>query len=110
MDIGLLNVRIGIEKNAVTTDKYGNHLNTWEPYFSCCATVSAESPKEETDAGTIVDDGKADFTFRWCSETAALNSTGYRVVFGGEIYDILGVDHMSYKRKAVKLHCKKARR
>ena len=86
MKIELLNVRIQIQKNSVVVDKYGNHKNEWAPYYSCSATVSSESPKEETDAGLIVDDSKI------------------------EPYDILGVDHMNYKRKAVKLLCQKASR
>ena len=59
MDIGLLNVRITISKNAVTTDAIGNHKNEWAPFYTCYATVSGEAGKEETDAGTIVDDLKS---------------------------------------------------
>lgn len=110
MKIGLLNVRITIEKNEVVTDKYGNHKNTWTPYYSCYATVSSEAPKEETDAGQIVDDSKIDFTVRYCRAVDAVTSTGYRVSFRDETYDILGIDHMNFKRKAVKLHCQKVRR
>ena len=110
MNIALLNVRIEIQKNTVTTDRYGNHKNTWEPYLSCYATVSAESPKEETDAGLIVDDSKVDFTIRFCKASAVISSTGYRVLFRDELYDILSVDHMNYKRKAVKLLCQRVRR
>ena len=79
-------------------------------YYSCSATVSSESPKEETDAGLIVDDSKIDFTIRFCQKAAAVTSTGYRVLFRDVPYDILGVDHMNYKRKAVKLLCQKASR
>lgn len=110
MKIELLNVRIQIQKNSVVVDKYGNHKNEWVPYYSCSATVSSESPKEETDAGLIVDDSKIDFTIRFCQKAAAVTSTGYRVLFRDVPYDILGVDHMNYKRKAVKLLCQKASR
>lgn len=110
MNIALMNVRIEVQKNAVTTDKYGNHKNTWEPYLSCYATVSGETPKEETDAGLTVDDSKADFTIRFCRAASAITSTGYRVIFGGEAYDILGVNHMNFKNKGIKLLCQKVRR
>lgn len=72
MDIGLLNVRITILKNAVTTDAIGNHKNEWVPFYTCYATVSGEAGKEETDAGTIVDDSKIDFTIRWCKKAQHL--------------------------------------
>ena len=110
MNIALMNVRIEVQKNNVTTDKYGNHKNVWEPYLSCYATVSGETPKEETDTGLTVDDSKVDFTIRYCRAAAAITSTGYRVMFGSELYDILGVNHMNYKNKGIKLLCQKARR
>ena len=110
MDIGLLNVLITISKNAIITDAIGNHKNEWIPFYTCYATVSGEAGKEETDAGTIVDDSKIDFTIRWCKKAAALDSTHYRVEFGGELYDIKAVDHMNFKRKCIKLSCQKVRR
>ena len=110
MNVARLNVLIEIQRSAVRTDRYGNHTNTWEPYWSCHATVSGESPKEETDTGLVVDDSKIDFTVRYCALSSAITSTGYRVVFHDEPYDILGVDHMNYKNKSIKLLCRKVRR
>ena len=109
MKIELLNVRIAIEKNTVVTDDYGNHTNEWTPFYECYATVSAESPKEETEAGVIVDESKVDFTVRYCKKAALVTSTGYRITFKGEPYNILGVDHMNFKNKAVKYLCQKER-
>ena len=51
MNIALLNTRIEVQRNSQTIDQYGNHKNTWEPYWSCYATVSGETPKEDTEAG-----------------------------------------------------------
>lgn len=110
MKINLLNVRIEIQKSTVISDKYGNRKNEWTPYYACYATVSAESPKEETAAGTVVDSSKVDFTVRYCSQIAAVTSTGYRIAFKDETYNILGVDHLNYKNKAVKFLCQKVSR
>jgi len=110
MDIALLNVRITVQKNSVVVDAIGNHKNVWADWYSCAATISGESPNESTDAGVIVDDSKLDFTIRWCKNAAEINSTKYRVVYNSDTYNILGVDHMSNKRKAVKLKCQKASR
>lgn len=109
MKIDLLNVRISITKNDVIVDAIGNHKNSWSDYYSCYATVSSEAGKEQTDAGMIVDDSKIDFTIRWCRLAAAITSTGYRVEFNGELYDILAVNHMNFKKKSIKLSCQKAR-
>ncbi len=110
MKIALLNALIEIEKNTVSADRYGNHKNTWEPYLSCYATVSGETPKQETETGLVVDDSRADFTIRFCNASSEITSVNYRVKFRDEIYDILGVNHMNFKNKSVKLLCRKVRR
>lgn len=40
MDIAAMNERIMFQKNAVMTDKIGNHTNGWTDYYSCFATIS----------------------------------------------------------------------
>ena len=110
MNIALLNVRIEIQKNVVGTDRYGNHKNTWEPYLFCYATVSGEAPQEDTEAGLTIDDSRVDFTIRWFAASSIITSTGYRVLFRDEVYDIIGVSHMNFKRKNVKLLCRKESR
>lgn len=110
MEVARLNVRITFQKNTVTVDKIGNHRNEWADIYSCYATVSGESPNENTDAGMVVDDSKIDFTVRWCREVAAMTNTEYRVRYQDAFYNILGIDHMNFKRKAVKFKCRKERR
>ena len=110
MNIALLNTRITIQKNGVTVDAIGNHKTAWTDWYSCYATVSNESPGEATQAGMIVDNTKIDFTIRWCRNAAAITPENYRVLFLGELYNILGVDHMNFKKKLVKLKCQKVRR
>ena len=110
MDISLLNQKIMVQKNSVTVDEIGNHINAWADFYSCHATISSESPSEGTDAGTVVDNTKADFTVRWCKAVSEITSDGYRVVYNDEIYNILGIDHQNYKKKSIKLKCQKVRR
>ncbi len=110
MNIGLLNIRITIQKNTLITDDIGNQLNTWSDYFSCAATGGSESGSETDKAGEIQEADNISFTVRYCSETAAVTSTGYRVIFNDEIYNITYIDHMNFKRKSLKLWCAKARR
>lgn len=50
------------------------------------------------------------FTVRWCSEVNKLTSTGFRILFRGELYDITSVDPMNYDKKTIKLHCRLERR
>ena len=113
MDIAALNEKISIQKNTTVIDAIGNHSNEWTDYFTCYATVGGEESAvsgESEAAGQIVDNSRASFTIRWCSELDDINTTDYRVCFRNELYDITGVNHQSYKRKSIKLMCKKCRR
>jgi SPP1 family predicted phage head-tail adaptor len=109
----LLNEKIVFLKNTVVTDAVGNHTNEWDEYYTCFATIGGEgmaSSKEEEVAGTTVEDVAMTVTVRYCNKAAAINSTGYRVLFKDEFYDIVNVDHMSFKKKSLKFSCRKVRR
>lgn len=113
MEVSLLNVKITFQKNVVEVDGIGNHKNTWTDYYPCHATVSGEAGKQTSEsdvAGTVADESDISFTVRYCKKASVVDSTGYRVVFGGELYDILAIDHMNYKKKCLKFKCRKARR
>ena len=113
MKVSLLNEQITIQKATETTDSIGNRVNAWADYYTCYATIGGEestvSAEKET-AGVTVFDGKISFTVRYCSMTAPIVPEGYRVCFAGELYNITGIDHQSFKRKSLKLMCCHARR
>ncbi len=115
MDIGLLNERIDIQKNMVLIDAIGNHTNAWIDYFSCATTASGaigdgQDGSEDEQAGQKVDTSRMNFTVRYCVKAAAVNAMEYRIIFHGEIYDIISVDYMNFKKKCMKFKCKKVRR
>ena len=99
-----------MQKSTVTVDEIGNHKAEWQDFYTCFATAGNESPSEDTAAGTVVDNSKINFTIRWCKLVSEVDSTGCRVKCDGEIYNILGIDHMNFNKKSVKLKCQKARR
>lgn len=109
MEIAKLNERITVEKNTVVTDSIGNHKNTWAPYFSCYAYASTYQTEEAEDA-TASEERVVTFTVRWCSEAARITSTGYRVKFRGEAYDIESVDLMNYGKKEIRMKCRREKR
>ncbi len=110
MDVVLLNVKIVFQKNEVVVDAIGNHRNTWVDYYACHATVSGEGGSEKAVAGLIVEDSDLSFTVRYCRNAAGITTDGYRVVFGDALYNIVSIDHMNYKKKALKFKCEKVRR
>ena len=60
--------------------------------------------------GETVENTDMNVTARFCIETAAVTSTGYRIVFADETYDILAVDHLNFKKRGIKFRCRKVRR
>lgn len=110
MDIALLNVKITFQKNVVVTDDIGNHKSSWELYYCCHATVGGESGTEQVAAGTTVENTDISFSVRYCAAADTVTTTGYRIVFRDEIYNILSIDHMNFKHKSIKFRCQKVRR
>lgn len=110
MKIALLNKRIIIQRQQVISDKVGNRINEWTKWLECFATISGEGGQEVIAAGTVNDHADCHITVRWCEKHKSISSTGYRIVIDDEIYDILSIDHLSNKRKALKFRCRKVRR
>lgn len=110
MDIAAMNVRVMIQKNEVITDQYGNHKNIWTDYYSCFATISGETGQEQAIVGETAEYTDMNVTVRYCMQTAAVISTQFRILFDGQIYDILAVDHLNYKKHGLKFRCRKVRR
>lgn len=101
MNIARMNERITFQKNSVAVDAAGNHKNEWEDYFSCFSYASTFQAAE--DAGEVTTEERSvTFCCRYCSELACVSSTGYRILFHGEIYNIRSVDMMNYQREELK--------
>lgn len=110
MDIALLNIRVTFQKKTVTTDEIGNQIASWDDYFSCAATISGESGGETFAAASEEDRSDMAVTVRWYKKTEAITMTGYRILFQGEPYDINRIDHMCFKKKALKFFCRRERK
>ena len=113
MDIAAMNVRITFQKQDVVVDEIGNHSNEWTDYYSCFATISNSSGKTDTEsegAGTTLDELDIGFTVRFCQKTFAVNSTGYRIIWNGEVYNIVKVDYLNMKKRGLKFRCRKVER
>ena len=112
-EIARFNERITFQKNTVTVDRYKNHVNEWTDYYSCFATISNSSGKTDTEsegAGTTLDELDIGFTVRFCQKTFAVNSTGYRIIWNGEVYNIVKVDYLNMKKRGLKFRCRKVER
>ena len=90
MEIGTLNQRITILENRVVTDEIGNHTAVWDEAFSCWARATLKSSVENTDAGVTKETQTLEFLIRQ-SRNWMPSVTGNRILFQGNIYDIIGI-------------------
>lgn len=104
--IARFNKRLTIQRNTTVTDKYGNHTNTWADYYQCWTYASTYQYDEEREAAVTSQEQTMSFEVRYCSNLAGINSVGYRVLFGGNQYNIISVDMMNYQDRTIKLRCK----
>ncbi len=109
MNIGLMNERLVIQRNATVVDEIGNHTNDWVEYYSCACTISGESYRdaEQEVAAKTVDHSDISFTVRSCRLTDALETDKFRIIFHDKEYNIISIDHMNYKKKCIKFRCRK---
>lgn len=96
--------------NEVVTDAIGNHTNTWGDYWSCAAYANLASGKEYGAAGQTLGSDTLVFEVRWCERLRDLDSTKYRILFGGSIYNIVTVDDVQFRHEKLKLTAQRERR
>lgn len=110
MNIALLNVKITIQKSTVIVDEIGNHINEWRNYYTCFATVSGENGSEKSSAGGTWEETDILFTIRYCKSLDKISAERYRVIFNGSVFNAVSIDHLNYKRKCLKIRCKRERK
>ena len=103
MEISKLRSRITIQRSEVATDAIGNHLSVWVDYWSCAAYANLASGKEYGAAGQTLGSDTLVFEVRWCERLRELNSTKFRILFGGNIYNITCVDDVRFRHERLKL-------
>lgn len=105
-EIARFNERLTVQKNTVVVDRYGNHTNSWDDYYSCWCYAGTYQYDREREGAVTSGEQTVNFEVRYCTELEALDSTHYRILFRGNRYDIQTVDFMNYQKSTVKIICK----
>ena len=91
MDIAAMNTGIIFQKCEVVADRIGNRKSVWTDYHSCFATISdsvGRSSVEGTAAGLTTEHADISFTVRFCKKMMAVDTTGFRILWSGGVYNI----------------------
>lgn len=108
--IGEWKERITIQRSTVGTDKAGNHVLSWEDFYTCWAYVNNLSGKEYWEAAQVNAQKDIFFLIRYCSEVAGMDTEHYRVKFREQLYNITFLDNVQYQNQTLKLRASLAER
>jgi len=91
MNIGGLDRRIVVQVAGTAANDYGESVKTWSTYTTVWAQIERKPAAIEKNSGEqIVSVNNVVFNIRYSSTTTNINAT-YRISYGGDIYNILGV-------------------
>lgn len=102
MKIGQWRQRITIQKSSSVKDKNGNHILSWQDYYSCAAYANNLSGKEYWEAAQMNAENEIYFLIRYCREVKEMDTEHYRIVFRGQLYNITLIDNIQYQNKILK--------
>lgn len=109
--ISKYNQRIIIQKGSACVDRRLNHTTVWEDFFPCWTYANTyKYDEEEEGAGTKRREETITFEVRYCSILAGVNSKEHRVIFHGDVYNIISVDMMNYQNGEISIKCKYEKR
>lgn len=94
---GKLNQRITIQHKPLSvTDEIGYQPDGWTDFHTCWAAVNTASGSESWQSGERVQESTVNFKIRACKLLKEINTTEYRIVYGGRYYDIVAIDDMLF--------------
>lgn len=107
MTISEMRERVIFQKSSVGKDKNGNHILSWEDFYSCYAYANNLSGSEYWAAAQVNSQTDMFFMVRYCSELSEIDSEHYRIIFNGTVYNITFVDNIQYENKMLKIRVSK---
>ena len=110
MALGEWKERITIQKSILGNDSAGNHVLSWENYYTCSAYVNNLSGKEYWEAAQVNAQKDIYFIIRHCSELAGMDTEHYRILFRGQVYNITFLDNVKYQNRTLKIRASLAKR
>ena len=100
---GIMRERITIQKNISSKDSRGNPVDGWQDHYSCHAYVNELSGSEFYEARQVFLENTVRFTVRYTPKLKDLDTTSYRLLFRGRIYDITFVDNPQFRNEILKI-------
>lgn len=94
MEFAKLNQRITLLEHRTVKDEIGNHTTKWEELcsmWSMAVVKNLQSSSETAENGITKEVRTVTFTVRQSSYLLFINSTTHRILFRGQIYNIISI-------------------
>lgn len=102
-EIGELNQRFTLLEHRTKVDEIGNHITKWEElnsYWTQVTVPNLNTSTESDDTGVTKEIRRLNFRVRQSQSLLSIDSTTHRILFRGQIYNIISVkpdyEHNSY--------------
>lgn len=100
---GIMDKKIMIQKNISGKDDRGNPIDNWQDYYNPWAYVNELSGNEFYEARLVNLENTVRFTVRYTPKLKDLDTSSYRILFKGRIYDITFVDNPQFRNETLKI-------
>lgn len=104
---GQLRHKLTIQHLAVSPDDKCEQIETWTDLITVHCAVSQFTGTEKVQARQEITESDVTFTVRYSHTLATLNEEDYRIVFKGEIYDILFINDPQLAHEKLIISAKK---
>lgn len=103
MNIGKLDKKIIIEQYTAVTTPSGFDEAKWVSYKTVWASINNLWGKEYYAAKATNEEKTVEFTIRYFKDLENLNTTKYRLNWGGRAFNITFIDNIQYANKWLKI-------
>lgn len=103
INCGLMREVITIQYLETTLNELSTVIENWTDCYKCYAYANGLSGNEFYEARKQNLQETINFTIRYSPRLADLNTSDYRIIWRGKIYDITFIDNYQFKNETLKI-------
>lgn len=106
-DPGRMRYKLTIQELTVIPDDKKEQIEVWNDVITVHCAVSQFTGTEKFQARQEITDSDVTFTVRWSKNLSRINEQDYRIIFKGEVYDILFINDPQLMHEKLIISAKK---
>lgn len=106
-DPGRMRYKLTIQELTVIPDEKEEQIETWNDMLTVHCVVSQFTGTEKLQARQEITESDVTFTIRWSKNLSRINEQDFRIVFKGDVYDILFINDPQLAHEKLIISAKK---